>query len=202
MDFSELPVMIHTCRYYVPTTDILYPMVYGLENPEVQKEINDEIYDLMLDIAAELRRPDLLTNITGSYEIKANQRDLLSLTLVQLGDFGGAHPMTIIKALNIDVFTAEIYQLEDLFEPNSDYIERLSNMVKEQIAEREILIINEFESISPQQDYYLVDNNLIIFFQLYEITPYAFGFPYFPIPIYKLEDIIKEDGPLSRMMGV
>lgn len=202
MDFSNLPVMIHTCRYYIPTTDILYPMVYYLKNSEVQRKINDEIYSLMLNVASQLRRPDLVTNITGSYEIKANQRDFLSLTLVQLGDFGGAHPMTIIKALNMDVSTGKVYQLKDLFKPNSDYIERITKIVKEQIKEREIMLINEFESVSPHQDYYIVDNNLIIFFQLYEITPYVYGFPYFPIPIYKLEDIIKEDGILSRMMGI
>ncbi len=202
MDFSNLPVMIHTCRYNIPTTDILYPMVYGIRNSEVQRKINDEIYSLMLDVASELRRPDLVTYITGSYELKANERDFLSLILVQLGDFGGAHPMTIIKALNIDVSTGKVYQLEDLFKPNSDYIEKITKIVKEQIKERGIMLINEFESISPHQDYYIVDNNLIIFFQLYDITPYVAGFPYFPIPVYELEDIIKEDGILSRMVEV
>lgn len=202
MNFSNLPVMIHTFKYSVPTTDILYPMIYGLVNSKVQRKINDEIYDLMINIASELRRPDLLTYITGSYEIKANERDFLSLTFVQLGNFGGAHPMTIIKALNIDVSTGEVYQLEDLFEPSSEYIERISDIIKEQIEEREIMLINEFEGISPNQDYYIVDNNLIVFFQLYDITPYAFGFPYFSIPIYELQDIINEDGPLSKMMGV
>lgn len=202
MDFSNLPVMIHTCRYYVPTTDILYPMVYGLQNLEVQQKINDEIFSLMLRIASELRRPDLVTYITGSYEIKANQRNLLALTLVEMGDFGGAHPMTIIKSLNMDVTTGKVYELKDLFEPNSDYVQRISKIVDKQIKERGIILLNGFENIRPDQDYYIIDNNLIIYFQLYEITPYVAGFPYFPIPIFEIEDIIKEDGPLGRMMGV
>ncbi|SDY42988.1 protein of unknown function [Proteiniborus ethanoligenes] len=202
MDFRYLPVMIYTCRYYIPTTDILYPMVYGLRNSEAQRRINDEIYSLMLNIAAELRRPDLVTYITGSYELKANQRDFLSLTLGQLGDFGGAHPMTIIKGLNMDVSTGKVYALKDLFKPNSNYIERISKIVEEQIEERGIMLLDEFKGISPDQDYYIVDNSLIIFFQLYEITPYVAGFPYFPIPIYELEDIINTDGPLDKMMGV
>ncbi|WIV11258.1 DUF3298 and DUF4163 domain-containing protein [Proteiniborus sp. MB09-C3] len=202
MDFRYLPVMIQTHRYYIPTTDILYPMVYGLRNPVAQEKINFEIYRLMLKIASELRQPDRITYITGSYELKANQRDFLSLTLGQLGNFGGAHPMTIIKALNMDVSTGRVYELKDLFKPGSNYVKRISEIVDGQIKERDIPLLEEFKGIWPDQDFYIVDNNLIIFFQLYEISPYVAGFPYFSIPIYKLQDIIVEDGILSRMMGI
>lgn len=202
MDFRYLPVTIQTYRYYIPTTDILYPTVIGLQNPVAQRKINEEIYNLMLEIASELRQPDLITYITGSYEIKANQRDFLSLTQGQLGNFGGAHPMTIIKALNMDVATGRVYTLKDLFKPDSDYVKRISDIVAQEIKERDIPILDEFKGIRPDQDFYIVDNNLIIFFQLYEIAPYVVGFPYFSIPIYKLQDIIVEDGILSRMMGV
>lgn len=202
MDFRYLPVMIQTHRYYIPTTDILYPIVVGLENPAAQRKINEEIYRLMLEIASELRHPEFVTYITGSYELKANQRDFLSLTLGQLGNFGGAHPMTIIKALNLDVSTGKVYKLEELFKPDSNYVERISEIVAREIKERDIPVLEEFKSIRPDQDFYIVDNNLIIFFQLYEISPYVAGFPYFSIPIYNLQDIIVEDGVLNRMMGI
>lgn len=202
MDFKYLPVMIQTYRYYIPTTDILYPMVIGLENPAAQRKINEEIYNLMLEIAAELRHPEFTTFITGSYEIKANERNFLSLTLGQLGNFGGAHPMTIIRALNMDISSGKVYSLEELFKPDSDYVEKISEIIAQEIKERDIPVLEEFKSIRPDQDFYIVDNNLIIFFQLYEISPYVAGFPYFSIPIYKLQDIIVEDGILNRMMGL
>lgn len=202
MDFKYLPAKIQTCRYYIPTTDILYPVVYGLSNLRAQEKINYEIYNLMIKLSAELRQPDLITYITGSYEIKANERGFLSLTLGQLADFGGAHPMTIIKALNFDLSTGRVYELKDLFKPNSDYVKILSDIIAKEIEERDILVLEEFESIRPDQDFYIADNNLIIFFQLYEISPYVQGFPYFSIPIYRLQDIIRENGILSRMMGI
>ncbi len=208
MDFMYLPVAIQTNRYYVPITDtlyptdILYPTVIGLENLVVQRKINGEIYRLMLNIATELGQPEFITYISGSYEIKANQRNFLSLTLGQIGDFGGAHPMTIIKALNMDVSTGKVYKLEELFKPGSNYVERISKIVAREIKERDIPVLEEFKSIRPDQDFYIVDNNLIIFFQLYEISPYVAGFPYFSIPIYNLQDIIVEDGVLNRMMGI
>lgn len=202
MDFRYLPVMIQTYRYYIPTTDILYPVVYGLTNLDAQRKINDAIFNLMLKISSELRQPDLVTYITGSYEIKANERGFLSVTLGQLGNFGGAHPMTIIKALNMDVSTGKVYGLKDLFKADSKYVERISEIITREIKEREIPLLEEFRAIKPDQDFYIVDNNLIIFFQLYEISPYVAGFPYFSIPIYKLQDIIPDDGILSKMMGV
>lgn len=202
MDFRYLPVTIQTHRYYIPTTDILYPIVIGLENPATQRKINEEIFKQMLEIASELRQPDLVTYITGSYELKANQRDFLSLTQGQLGNFGGAHPMTIIKALNMDVSTGKVYELRELFKSDSEYVKRISEIIASEIKERDILVLDEFKSIRPDQDFYIVDNNLIIYFQLYEISPYVVGFPYFSIPIYKLQDIIVEDGILSRMMGI
>lgn len=202
MDFMYLPVMIQTHRYYIPTTDILYPMVIGLNNPAAQRKINEEIYNLMLEITSELRHPELTTYITGSYEIKANERNFLSLTLGQLGDFGGAHPMTIVRALNMDISTGKVYKLEELFKPDSDYVERISEIISQEIKERDIPILEKFKSIRTDQDFFIVDNNLIIFFQLYEISPYVVGFPYFSIPIYKLQDIIVEEGMLSRMMGI
>jgi hypothetical protein len=58
-----------------------------------------------------------------------------------------------------------------------------------------------FKGISPEQDYYIADKALVLFFQLYELTAYAYGFPYFPISIYDLQTIIDEQGPLGKMFG-
>ena len=45
----------------------------------------------------------------------------------------------------------------------------------------------------------MADKALVIYFQLYDITPYVFGFPMFPISVYEIQDIIDENGPLGRM---
>ena len=59
----------------------------------------------------------------------------------------------------------------------------------------------DFEGIRSDQDFYIADTVLVIYFQLYEITPYSLGFPYFPIPILDIADSINPDGPLNRMMS-
>jgi hypothetical protein len=90
-------------------------------------------------------------------------------------------------------------QLEGFFQTRSNFIKRLSDLIKLQIKERDITLISDFTAIKPDQDFYVADKTLVIYFQLYDITPYAFGFPLFPISVYDIQDIIDENGPLSRM---
>ncbi|MTI49286.1 DUF3298 and DUF4163 domain-containing protein [Sporosalibacterium faouarense] len=195
-----LPVYIKTNSYFTPTVNMYYPFVYGLEDPSVQKHINYNIQNMMYKLIAELRQPDMITYITGSYEIKNNQRNVLSLTLNGLGDFHGAHPVTIVKSLTADTRTGEIYQLSELFKKGSDYVKVLSDMIAKQIKERDIPLLGEFKGIKPNQDYYIADKGLVIYFQQVEISPYYVGFPYFLIPIYDIQDLIPEDGILNRMI--
>ena len=49
------------------------------------------------------------------------------------------------------------------------------------------------------QHFYIADKTLVIYFQLYEITPYVVGLPMFPISVFDLADIIDESGPLGRL---
>lgn len=79
-------------------------------------------------------------------------------------------------------------------------MKKLSDIVLKQIKEREIDLLGEFKPVKPNQDYYIADKSLVIYYQLYEITPYVFGFPQFPISVYEIQDIINEDGPLGVML--
>jgi hypothetical protein len=46
----------------------------------------------------------------------------------------------------------------------------------------------------------VADRALVIYFQLYELAAYVFGFIYFPISVYELQDIINDEGPLGPMI--
>ncbi len=78
----------------------------------------------------------------------------------------------------------------------------LTRNVKQQIQERNIDVFEDKEvMVSSNQDYYIADKALVLFYQLYEITPYYVGIPMFPISVYELEDIIREGTPLERMLS-
>ena len=82
---------------------------------------------------------------------------------------------------------------------DEQYKKIINAEILRQIKVREIPLLDSFNGISPEQDYYVSDQVLVIYFQLYELSPYAAGFPYFPIPIFMLSSVIPENSILSRM---
>ncbi|WP_084710724.1 DUF3298 and DUF4163 domain-containing protein [Ornithinibacillus californiensis] len=181
---------------------VYYPQVTRMKNQMLERYINQSIIhetqSLINQQIAEM--PSTVVEMLGTYEIKNNQRDVLSLTLTNYTYHDkAAHGMTYIRSLTFDLEKGKKCELADLFKPDSNYVERLSTIIKAQIQERDIQLIDDFKEISPNQDFYIADKTLVIYFQLYDITPYVFGFPMFPISVYDIQDIIKEDGPLGRL---
>lgn len=201
-NITKLPVQVKTVHMINHRLDSFFPVIGGISNKEVQKKINETI---LKTVYALMREQGYFENenttVTASYEIKTNERGILSLSLINYAFSGGAHGLTIIKSLTFNVESGRLYQLKDLFKPGSNYVHRLSEIVKEQIETRDIPVFDEFTQIKPDQDFYIADKALVLYFQLYDITPYAYGFPYFPISVYDIQDIIDEEGPLGMMLG-
>ncbi len=199
----QLPVRVQSVHMSHPNLNIYYPRVLGLRNPIVQENINIKIFwenNLLIQQQGYYQHPSK-TEVTGYYEIKTNERNVLSLTFINYAyTYQAVHGLTLIKSLTFDIKTGKSYTLKDLFKPGSDYIGRISEIIKAQIKERDVPLLDEFKAIRPDQDFYIADKALIIYFQLYEITPYVYGFPMFPISVYSLQDIIAEDSPLNKML--
>lgn len=144
--------------------------------------------------------PTTIEEMLGLYEVKNNQRQVLSLSLSNYTyHHHAAHGMTYLQSLTFDVEKQQICKLEDLFTASSDYVQLISTLIQKQIKQRDIPLLNGFTSIQPNQDFYIADKTLVIYFQLYEISPYVVGFPMFPISVFDLSEIIDETGPLARM---
>ncbi|WP_299095212.1 DUF3298 and DUF4163 domain-containing protein [uncultured Metabacillus sp.] len=198
-----LPVSIKTVKISSgPKKTVVYPIVVRMPNQQLQMFINQTIiYHTQQLINQQVGdMPATVEEMIGEYEIKNNQRQVLSLSLSNYTYHShAAHGMTFIKSLTFDLQKGKLCELKDLFKPGSDYVKRLSGIIQTQIKQRDIQTLNEFTTIKPNQDFYIADKVLVIYFQLYEITPYAFGFPMFPISVYDIQDIIDETGPLGRM---
>lgn len=199
----SFPVSIQTKKIEDgPDKIVYYPVVYHLQNQQAEHSMNSAIvHETQQLINIQFRNmPGTLVSMLGFYEIKNNQRDVLSLNLSNYAYFEhAAHGMTYIKSLTFDSKTGKRYNLEELFKPDSHYVETLSQIIKKQINKRKIPLLEDFKQIQPNQDFYIADKTLVIYFQLYEITPYAFGFPMFPISVFAIQDMINEDGPLGKM---
>ena len=196
MDGRIYPVIVNTLKMKNINLDIDYPQVTCLMNLNVQKIINRTIINTVYML---IQEQGFYEEMDGTYELKNNDKGVLSIVLINYSFAGGAHGNTIAKALNFDIETGHVYTLPELFKPNSNYVKKISDIIKVQIKARDLPTLGDFTEINPNQDFYIADRSLVIFFQLYEITPYYIDIPYFPISIYELEDIINENGPLQRM---
>lgn len=200
---NTLPVSIETMTISSgPKQIVYYPQVIGLQNGELENFINLTVSQQTQQLIHQQigNMPTSVEEMLGLYEIKNNQRQVLSLSLSNYTyHYHAAHGMTYIKSLTFDLQRGKLCELKDLFKPGSDYVQRLSTIIHMQIKQRNIQILGEFTIIRPNQDFYIADKVLVIYFQLYEITPYVFGFPMFPISVYDIQDIVDENGPLGRM---
>lgn len=198
-----LPVMIRTRMIHERGITIYYPEIFGIQNIFIQQAMNQKIFDLVQTLINEQHIQqgfDVFAEMIGTFEIKTNERSILSLSLSNYAIANhAAHGLTIMKSLTFNIETGKSYSLGDLFKSDSNYVEVLSAMIEKQIKQRDIQLLEPFTGIKPNQDYYIADKSLVIYFQLYEITPYYVGFPMFPISVFKIQNIILENGPLDIM---
>lgn len=201
MEGIQLPVTITTQRLTSLRLDVYYPMAGIMDSMVAQKKINTSILNLVNEMIKEQGYyENHQTEITGSYQIKTNENGVLSLSLINFAYSGGAHGLTVVKSLTTDIETGKTYKLRDLFKPDLDYTKKLSDIIQGQIEKRDISLLGDFRGVAKEQDFYLADKSLVVYYQLYEIAPYVYGIPYFPISVYEIQDIINENGPLGRMM--
>lgn len=196
----QFPAVIHASRVTFPKAELWVPVVSGLHNPAARNSMNEIIRNKVRELIAEQGSlDDPRAEMQGYFEIKTNEKNVLSLSLFNYAYTGGAHGLTLQASLTFDTGTGKSYSLSELFKPRSPYVSRLSEIIKGQIEARGIATLEPFTTISPNQSFYIADRALVIYFALYELTPYAFGFPYFPISVYDLSDIINPNGPLAPM---
>lgn len=194
------PVVVETRTLIQPRLNVQYPVVTGMSQFEIQARINETIlaavYRLIEDQGY---TTNPMTEITGVYELKNNQRGVLSLSLINYAYAGGAHGLTLVRSLTVDTTSGHFYTLAELFKPGSNYRRKLSGMIRRQIQKRDIPLLTPFKGIRPDQDFYLADKTLVIYFQQYELTAYAYGFPCFPITLYQIPALIPANGILERL---
>ncbi|HBE9444289.1 DUF3298 and DUF4163 domain-containing protein [Clostridioides difficile] len=132
------------------------------------------------------------------FELKKNTDSALSIKVRYYTYSGGAHGFYQDIAYNVDMRTGKFLELMDLFKDNTKYKEVIDEEIKRQIAElekknEENIGIYNFKGIKENQNFYLQDDNLVIYFDLYDITPYAAGIPEFSINKKLISSMLKPE---------
>lgn len=179
------------------------------ENKETEKYINDVIRNDIMDFyntSQEEAKKYLkdLPNIENKFvanvdfEVKKNSDNVLSIKVRYYKYSGGAHGYYEDTSYNIDMRNGKSLVLSDLFKENLDYKKVIDNDIRNQIEkivkyDKEYEGVYQFNGIKSNNKFYMQDDNLVIYFDLYEIAPYAAGQPEFLINISTINHILKDE---------
>jgi hypothetical protein len=160
-----------------------YPQVSGLASAEAEKAINNTIKQTVLTYAAEAEdqisrrlKDDRPYEFEGGYVVTYNQDGVLSLITNQYGYTGGAHGMTYRNAFTFSLKDGKRLLLGDLFGGNPNYKKQLNTKLSAEIKANGGYL-GGFNGLNTEKYFYLKDGKAVLFFQLYEYTAYAAGFP-------------------------
>lgn len=184
---------------------IKYPFIDTLiYKGEYADEINNEIVNQV----SELFKKQVLqigvidfSDIVGNYEIMLNENGILSI-LFSLYTYvnKAAHGFTLYSSLTANEITGEIYSLSDLFNGKVYYKGFLDILAKQYIKDNNITLINEYNGITQNQQFYLTDDSLVLYYQVYEYTPYYYGLFKINIPYDRITNILRPGGPIFKLI--
>lgn len=176
------------------------PQIWGMTDPQLQTKLNDMLGRSVQEwidetaAAAEAFAADddlefpahfLPFTLIVEYETQYNKGGLLSLVLRIYEYTGGAHGMTYWLPINVDLTTGRSLTFGDLF-PDQESRHKMAAVIDARLKEeRDIFFIHHFtvDMFSEGQPFYVRDGEIVVFFDLYEIAPYASGIQEFVLPI-------------------
>nr|WP_269144319.1 DUF3298 and DUF4163 domain-containing protein [Clostridium sp. NSJ-145] len=182
---------------------IYIPQVNGIKNRRVEKKVNNKLKTLSYfkpfaeeQITHSINENDVLDySYYGTFEVVFFKKDILILSLQgYYYPLGAAHGLSSKITPVINLENGEFYSLEDLFKPGSDWKNRLNSIIQKMINEDrqyDYVYKDGFKGINEGQNFYFNEDNLYIYFQPYDIGPYAAGFITFKIPFSLIDDIMK-----------
>ena len=184
--------------------NVVVPQINGIGNKKQEDAINDKIIkwteswiNEVKEIADEYFKdkptPLMPYQLYARYKL-TNNSDIISFYIDYYQFSGGAHGITNRIAYNIEKSSGIEMQLKDIFKDNYNYKDVINKEISRQISkdpDRYFTGKDGFNGIGDNQNFYIKNNTVVIYFGLYEIAPYAAGISEFIIPNNLLEGNLK-----------
>lgn len=165
--------------------ELRYPKISGLNlsQAHAQQAINNTLKESVMKFAAGAEK-DIFERVSSepkytyniSYVVTYNQNGVISIVMDQYSDTGGIHGMTNREAFTFSLKDGRRLLLRDLFGTNPKYKKQL-NVKLGKLLKAEESYLGGFNGLNTEKYFYLKDDKVVVFFQLYEYTSYAAGIP-------------------------
>lgn len=188
------------------TIRIIYPYFSGFAsaaklNDTIQNSNTAEI-GYIKDSLEELKEYNDMEKIHISYSLDSyfdynKSGDVLSVIINSYYYTGGAHGMSYMESYTVNTKTNEIYTFSSLFNHKSNYKKVILDKINAMIdKEKEFYFADAKQSVAARNSnykFYIDGDKLVIYFDLYELRPYAGGMPEFKINAKDLKGLLKDD---------
>lgn len=159
-----------------------YPQISGLKE-EAQAAINAvfkkeaEQFITKSEEQASLRDGTIERkyDFSQSYAVTFNREGVLSVVVDQYSYTGGAHGSTLRAGHTFSLKEGKSLELKDLLKAEPNYKSKLDKLLKESTQKESFAGVAS--GLKDNPDFYVSESGLVIFYQQYEITSYAAGFP-------------------------
>lgn len=187
----------HRIEKKIPEASIKvdFPQISGLKHKSVQKRINKllkEKAETFVENALKEAKAGQPTTPSGNpyeyvgvYKVTYNRDGVLSLYEDLYSYTGGAHGITVREGLTFRLDNGKLLTLDELLRANPNYRSIVDPAIAKKLQETDGYFGN-FKTIGPNPSYFVQDDGVTIFFQLYDYLPYVFGFPEFHFPFAQL----------------
>lgn len=214
----------------LPTTRILYDkprVVIKIVYPKVDSPTEDENIDSfnntvtevtnsladdykkqvadLKDVQASMSKAELHNNLTVDFDsatINANDAPIISVRFSAQGYVAGmAHPYHTYRVLNYDLDGGERIELADLFNPESNYLEVLSeysrHVLSRKLSDKQMIANGTEPKIENFRNWNIKPYGLMITFDEDQVAPYVNGPQTVLIPYSAIKGLLEEDSALA-----
>lgn len=165
---------------------------YRSNAKDLQRKYETELYQQAIEqyeYSQENQFPFHMYEAVSVYEVTYNEKDLLSLYLEDYVYSGGAHGGTVKRSDTWDIKNGSRVLLYQFAKDPTAFQRQILNKIREQIAYQiekgEGMYFDDYPELIIKyfnpESYYLTPNGLVIYYQQYDIAPYASGMPEFII---------------------
>ncbi len=184
--------------------DITYPEISGIRDEETQRTINERVHNDLKSKAQAIEaqaeqdaresRLRVKYSMDAGFSVARNDGRVLSIQIDISTYQGGANVGTDSMFINV-INEEEVIRptFSELFVDGADYTAVINEKIRAFIASSPESEMFDFQTVSPDQWYYLTDAALVVVFPRYAITPGAYGEPEFVIPFDEISDILIPD---------
>jgi len=191
----------------------VYPQISGISDKKIQERINKILEEYGQNLVKEFQAEIITINdipvgqkseIFMDYDILQLSRQMISFKFnISNYTAGAAHPNSFVHAVTYDVINDKpVLGLEDVFESEKDYLKVLSDLSRENMKAQ---FGTQFDSLrssieegtaSNQENFSqfgIARGTFNLYFNPYQVAPYAVGVVEVKIPYDQLDEILRDD---------